>query len=111
MKPSQKPAPPAPALPRRDFLKAAAGLALGTTLGAHRILGAAERRRSFGANDRIRIGLIGCGDRGRNAHLDGIQPHAKAMNVEIVALCDPWSGRGNSSRIATCSPCRTSTRS
>lgn len=87
---SQQPAPPAPTLPRRDFLKAAAGLALGTTLGAHRLLGAAEHRRSFGANDRIRIGVIGCGDRGCNAHLEGILPHAKSMNIEVVALCDPW---------------------
>jgi predicted dehydrogenase len=44
----------------------------------------------MGANDRIRIGIIGCGDRGQNAHMTGVQKHARAMNVEIVAVCDPW---------------------
>jgi predicted dehydrogenase len=43
-----------------------------------------------GANDRIGIGLIGCGDRGVNAHLAGILPYAKKENVEPVAVSDPW---------------------
>jgi len=34
--------------------------------------------------------MIGCGDRGINAHMAGVQKHAEAMNIEIVALCDPW---------------------
>ena len=44
----------------------------------------------FGANDRIRIGQIGCGERGRNAHMEGVYKHVKDMNIEIVAVCDPW---------------------
>jgi len=51
---------------------------------------AATRRRAIGANDRIRIGMIGCGDRGRNAHMKGIYKHVKETNFEIVALADPW---------------------
>lgn len=77
-------------LPRRSFLKTAGGLAAGVALGASRTLTAAERTRSIGANDRIRIGLIGCGDRGVNAHMAGVQKHAAAMNVEFVAVADPW---------------------
>lgn len=73
-------------VPRREFLKIAAGVALGSG-GA---LTAAQRNRSVGANARIRIGIIGCGDRGTNAHMEGVHQHAEAMNVEIVALCDPW---------------------
>lgn len=46
--------------------------------------------RSIGANDRIRIGIIGCGSRGNNVFMDGVHKHAAEMNVEIVALCDPW---------------------
>jgi predicted dehydrogenase len=67
----------------------AGGLAV-SAFAATRPLTAAERRRTAGANDRIRIGIIGCGDRGVNAHMAGVQKHAAAMNAEIVAVCDPW---------------------
>ncbi len=79
-----------PSLPRRQFLQTAAGLALGTTLASRVSLSAAERRRSIGANDRIRIGIIGCGDRGCNAHMEGVYKHVQTTNFEIVALADPW---------------------
>jgi len=49
-----------------------------------------EKKRAIGANDRIRIGIIGCGDQGVNAHMEGVNKHAQAMNIEIVAVCDPW---------------------
>jgi predicted dehydrogenase len=39
-----------------------------------------------GANDRIRIGLIGCGGRGIDAHIPGF---AKQAGVVIVAVSDP----------------------
>jgi predicted dehydrogenase len=76
-------------VPRREFLKTAAGLALGATLPA-RPLTAAERTRSVGANGRLRIGIIGCGDRGREAHMEGIHKHVGAVDFEIVAVADPW---------------------
>jgi predicted dehydrogenase len=47
--------------------------------------------RVLGANDRISIGLIGCGDRGVNAHLKGISPYIRSENIELSAVCDPWS--------------------
>ena len=43
-----------------------------------------------GANDRISIGIIGCGDRGSEAHMPGVNQYAKEQNVEITAVCDPW---------------------
>ncbi len=46
--------------------------------------------RALGANDRINIGIIGCGSRGNKVFMDGVYKHAKEMNVEITALCDPW---------------------
>jgi predicted dehydrogenase len=75
---------------RRDFVKTSAGLALGGALASSRPLTAGERKRAVGANDRIRIGIIGCGDRGCNAHMNGIYKHVQATNFEIVAVCDPW---------------------
>lgn len=78
-------------VPRRNFLKTSAALAAGTAFSGSLVnLTAAERSRSIGANDRIRIGIIGCGERGRKAHMPGIHKFVKETNFEIVALCDPW---------------------
>ncbi len=75
---------------RRDFLKTTA-VATGALLAAGPSLAAATRARALGANDRIRIGLIGTGHRGIGVHMASIHKHAKAENLEVVALCDPWS--------------------
>jgi predicted dehydrogenase len=84
---------PAPAIPRRDFIKSSATIAAGAALASATptVLSAAERKRSIGANDKIRIAQIGCGSRGRTAHMEGIYKHVAATNFEIVALADPWS--------------------
>ena len=73
---------------RRDLLKSAGSAA--AVYAAPFSVSAATRRRSVGANDRIRIGMIGCGDRGRNAHMKGLYAHVKETNFEIVAVADPW---------------------
>lgn len=73
---------------RRNLLKIAGSAAAAYT--APFSVSAATRRRSIGANDRVRIGIIGCGDRGRNAHMKGLYKHVKETNFEIVALADPW---------------------
>ncbi len=79
-----------PALPRRDFLKASAAVAAAATVWKNPLT-AAERARSIGANDRIRIAQIGVGSRGKGAHLEkGILPHVKETNFEVVAIADPW---------------------
>ncbi len=69
---------------RRDFLKQTA---VGVTALSFT---ARSYARILGANDRIRLGQIGCGDRGRNAHMAGVHKFDKAENVEYVAVCDPW---------------------
>lgn len=74
---------------RRQFIGTAAGAAA-LAAAVPRAQSAASRARVFGANDRIRVGVIGCGSRGVGAHMGGLQPHFKTMNVEIVAVCDPW---------------------
>jgi len=43
----------------------------------------------LGANDRLRIGIIGCGDRGLHVHMPGLNAHAKTIALEIVAVSDP----------------------
>lgn len=72
---------------RRDFLKT-------TTVGGTALaMSAISYGRVIGANDRIRIGQIGCGGRGRYAHMPGVQQHSESQNCQIVAVADPWRQR------------------
>src|SRR5438128_4355135 len=45
---------------------------------------AASSNKVLGANDRIRVGLIGCGGQGRN----DLVKMLRIKNIECVALCD-----------------------
>lgn len=74
---------------RRTFLKRATGVS--ALALAPRAVDAATRARSIGANDRIRLGLIGCGGRGIGAHMKSVNAFAKEQNVEFAAVTDPWS--------------------
>ena len=91
---------------RRDFLKstAAAGVAAWTAVSASKVLG---------ANDRLNVGLIGCGGRGsldarlmrgtpediqavasENYHDGNLDPRLKEpRNVDIMALCDCYGSK------------------
>lgn len=69
---------------RRQFLKNA-------SLGAAALsMTTSSYARIVGANDRISIGMIGCGSRGIGAHMGGVNKHAKEQNVQFTAVCDPW---------------------
>ncbi|MGC1789525.1 MAG: Gfo/Idh/MocA family oxidoreductase, partial [Terriglobales bacterium] len=46
--------------------------------------------RILGANDRIRLGQLGCGDRGRG-HVHMAQLASKQIPLEMVAVCDLWN--------------------
>jgi hypothetical protein len=72
-------------LSRRDFLTgaAAAGVAGAGALTLPR------RARAVGANDTIRVGIIGVGGRGNEL----IRQIKDVSGVQIVALCDPDSAR------------------
>jgi len=78
-------------LTRRTFIQSAAATGLAAaapvSCGSTR---AVSTKRIVGANDRISIGIIGCGDRGTNAHMPGVHKHAESQNIEIIAVCDPW---------------------
>ena len=74
-------------LTRRRFLAAATSTAAAM---ASTGINAATRTRAIGANERIRIGIIGCGGRGIDAHMAGIYKHVKETNFEIIAVADPW---------------------
>jgi len=72
---------------RRQFLRAATASATALTLSA------TSYARTIGANDRIRLGIIGCGSRGIKAHMEGVHPYDKSENIEIIAVADPWRVR------------------
>ena len=69
---------------RRTFLgQAATASALGViplTSSAFSYTG------SIGANDRIRIGQIGCGQRGFGTHQRYVKQHAEAENLEVISF-------------------------
>jgi len=96
-----------PFMPRRTFLKKSASAA-GAVGGALSMAGmavtggcaatgdtglaasaSAAKSRRVGPNDRISIGIIGCGGRGGQLMQD-IRAVAKDRNAEITAVCDVW---------------------
>ena len=73
-------------LSRRKFIgKTAAGIAGATVLSKGSTMTAASYKRIIGANDRINIGFLGCGARGRG-HQDMVKMSEKNKNVGVVAL-------------------------
>jgi predicted dehydrogenase len=74
---------------RRDFLKKALISTAGITVG----FSAKSYARILGANDRVRVGIVGFSDRFRDSLLPGFQDHAKALNFELVAVSDLWNRR------------------
>lgn len=65
-------------------------MAAGASVGAFASsLSAVSYGRVIGANDRIRIGVIGCGGRG-TWHIKWVHRSSRKENVEVVAACDIW---------------------
>jgi predicted dehydrogenase len=60
---------------RRDFAKSTAAAALGTALSARQVLG---------ANDRVRLGFVGLGNRGDQV----LDAFLAQRDAEVVAICD-----------------------
>jgi len=69
---------------RRTFVKQIGGAMLSAGMTAK------SYARVLGANDRIRLGQLGCGQRS-HGHVQMVQRAARQMPVETVAVCDLWS--------------------
>ncbi len=78
---------------RRDFLRNSALLATGAAAVGSMPTTAEAMARIIGANDRIRIGHIGVGTQGFNAHVRLINQVAKENNTEQIAACDLYGRR------------------
>ncbi len=82
---------------RRDFLKRTGSLGAGVALAGKALAkarGKVNPGRVLGANDRINIGLIGCGGRG-SSDARTFTKYAQAHNnaCQIVAVCDVYEKR------------------
>lgn len=81
---------------RRDFIKHTAILTTGavfTNAVKNRAIGAPAQGPIIGANERINIGIIGCGGMG-NAHIRTLlRLKERGVNVDIVAVCDIYTKR------------------
>jgi predicted dehydrogenase len=74
---------------RREFLKMS-GAALATTAVSWT---ATSYASIIGANDRVKVGVIGCGDRMKGALIPAFTQNAKDMNFQFVAVSDIWNRR------------------
>ncbi len=77
---------------RRSFIKQTTLAAAGTLLAAKGI-SAKSYKNILGANDRVRLGVIGFSDRFRQSHLPSFMQHYKELNFDMVALSDIWKIR------------------
>jgi predicted dehydrogenase len=72
---------------RKEFIRKSALGAAGITLGAR------SYSRIIGANDRVRVGVVGFSDRLRASLAPAFLSMSKEFNYEIVAVSDLWSRR------------------
>src|SRR5665811_2112256 len=78
---------------RREFIqKSALGVA-GLSLGAK------SYSRVPGANDKVRVGIVGFSDRFRSSLAPAFLSLAKEFNFEIVAVSDLWNRRRDEAEI------------
>ncbi|GAA4304689.1 Gfo/Idh/MocA family oxidoreductase [Compostibacter hankyongensis] len=77
---------------RRDFIKKSAMAAAGTYLGTMG-LSARSYGNILGANDRIRVGVVGFSDRHKDAHIPSFMNLYKELNFDLIAVSDIWKKR------------------
>ena len=79
---------------RRNFIKKMAAGAAGATIGGAAYgFSAKSYGNILGANDKIRVGVVGFSDRFKSTLLPCFMDHAQELNFEMVALSDIWSVR------------------
>jgi len=78
---------------RRDFIKKTAIAGTGMLVSSKVAWSAQSYKRIIGANDRVRVGVVGFSDRHRSAHMPSFMNHYKELNFDVVAVSDIWSIR------------------
>lgn len=77
---------------RRDFIKKSTMAGAGVYLGSL-AFSAKSYGNIIGANDRVRVGVVGFSDRHRGAHLPSFLQLYKELNFDMVAVSDIWKRR------------------
>lgn len=77
---------------RRQFIQTTSKTAAGIYLGAVGF-SAKSYGRIIGANDRVRVGVVGFSDRHRSTHMPCFLNHYKELNFDVVAVSDLWKLR------------------
>src|SRR5215471_1640049 len=72
---------------RRDFIRTTSAAAAGAGLTNLNIL---RPERVMGANGRVRVAIVGAGDRMMGALVPSFFKLAEENNFELVAVCDIW---------------------
>lgn len=77
---------------RRDFIKNTGLTSAGLFIGGMGF-SASSYGRIIGANDRVRVGVVGFSDRHRGSHIPSFMNHYKELNFDVVAVSDIWNKR------------------
>ena len=75
---------------RREFLRTSSAATAGIALSNLNLL---RPERVLGANDRVRVAIIGAGDRTMSSLVPAFLAQAGALNFELAAVCDIWKKR------------------
>lgn len=77
---------------RRKFIKRSALIGAGVLVSK---VGwtAKSYSRIIGANDRVRVGVVGFSDRHKSSHMPCFMNHYKELNFDVVAVSDIWDRR------------------
>lgn len=73
---------------RREFIKRSSAISMGALA-----FSAKSYANIIGANDRVRVGVVGFSDRFRGSLLPSFMNHHKELNFDIVAVSDLWKLR------------------
>ena len=76
---------------RRKFIKTTAAGAAGVSLAAG--MPAASYARIMGANDRVRVGVVGYSGRARGSLIPSFLKHTEEKNFQLVGVSDIWNQR------------------
>jgi predicted dehydrogenase len=89
---------------RRDFLKIGSAALASTGISWN----ASSYAAIPGANDRVRVGVVGCGDRMKEALIPAFAANSRATNFELVAVSDLWNRRRDEGEVYIQKTCGTS---
>ena len=72
---------------RREFIQKSILASAATAMSA------SSYAKIIGANDRVRVGVVGFSDRHRSSHVGPFKELSKQMNFEMTAISDIWNRR------------------